>query len=126
MKHHLSIETADLDELPFNQIGGLGNGSPTRQFQIGDALLWTTVIRGALAAYRFVLTIDEDFPSQLRDIVIYTAKTTAVVLGAALLAFCTTRHLPGAIALMITVLLIGVLAAAPDASDSIQRMSRLT
>ena len=89
---------------------------------MSDALLWTTVIGGALASCRFVLTIDNSFLSQLRDLSIYTGKTTAVVFAAALLAFARKQYVRTTISFLIIVALVSVVCAIPDAYKDIQRM----
>jgi hypothetical protein len=94
----------------------------TSQFQVGDTLLWMIVLGGALAALRFLVTIDKDFPSQFLDIGLYGAKTTAVVLGAMLAAFTTRRRLSSLVLLSLFVVLIGAAFAVPDAWGNIQRM----
>jgi hypothetical protein len=96
--------------------------SPGSQFQMSDALLWTTVIGGALASCRFMLTIDQTFTSQLRDLSIYTAKTTAVVIAAAVLAFAPKHQVRTAIWFTIIVALVGAVFAMPDVCNDVQRM----
>jgi hypothetical protein len=92
------------------------------QFQMSDALLWTTVAGGALASYRFMLTIDSDFTSQLRDLTIYAAKTAAVVFAATILAFSPKIHSRATIWFVIVVAMVGAVSAMPDAYDNFQRM----
>jgi uncharacterized membrane protein len=36
--------------------------APTKQFQIADALLWTTLVSAGLAAVRFLVSLDNGFP----------------------------------------------------------------
>ena len=97
------------------------SGPATSQFQVGDTLMWMIVIGGALASIRFLVTIDEDFPSQFLDIGVFSVKTTMVVLGAMAAAF-STRRVRAVIFLALAVLLIGATFAVPDAYDSVQRM----
>jgi hypothetical protein len=92
------------------------------QYQIGDALLWMVVVGGSLAAIRFLMSIDSDFPSQILFLALYAVKTTAVVLVAMTLAFATRRKLRAAGLLVIAVLLIGALFAVPDAYENVRNM----
>jgi hypothetical protein len=92
------------------------------QFQINDVLLVMIVLGGALAAVRFLITIDSDFPSQILDISLYAVKTMAVALGAMLLAYSKRHRVRGAVLLMLAVLLIGAVFAIPDAYKSVPRV----
>jgi len=100
----------------------IGNVHATRQFQIGDALLWMIVVSGSLAALRFLVSIDNDFPAQLLDISMYTVKTMMVVTGTMIVAFSTRRKIRGLVLITLVVLVIGALFAVPDAYENVQRM----
>jgi len=86
----------------------------TRQFQIVDALLWMMPICGALAAIRFLTSLDNNFPQQLWDLALFTLRTTAILLVVLVAAFASRWHVKGAILLILAVLLIGAALSVPD------------
>jgi hypothetical protein len=93
-----------------------------RQFALGDALLWMIVIGGSLAAIRFLISIDRDFPTQILDIALYTVKTAAVVVAAMLLVFSSRFQMRAVGIFVFVVLLIGAGFAVPDAYESVRQM----
>jgi hypothetical protein len=85
-----------------------------RQFQIVDALLWMMPICGALAAIRFLTSLDDNFPHQLWDLALFTARTTAILLVVLVAAFASRWHVKGAILLILAILLVGAALSVPD------------
>lgn len=90
------------------------------QFQIADGLLWMVVIGGALAAMRFVVSIEEDFREQLVRISLLTARGAAIVLVAMVTAFSTARPMRNVIVLVSVVVAIGIAFAIPDVYRDLQ------
>lgn len=96
--------------------------SAPRQFQIGDALLWMVIIGGSLGAIRFLMTINDDFLGQLREIIFYAAMTTSVTLAVMIYSFSHKKTWRSATLLVAIVLLLGIAVAIPDVYDNYQRM----
>jgi len=97
------------------------NHSAIHQFQIADGLLWMVVIGGALAAMRFVVSIEEDMRDQFLNISLMTVRMAAVVLAAMMTAFATTRRIRTVFLLVVFVTAIGVAFAVPDIYRGVQR-----
>jgi hypothetical protein len=91
-----------------------------RQFQVGDALLWMVFVGGSLGAIRFLMTIDETFVEQSRDIALYSVLAVIVAFSSSVMAF-SNRWRERAV-LAGVVVLTGALVAVPDAYDYVQRM----
>jgi len=98
----------------------------TRQFQIVDALLWMVPISGALAAIRFLTSLDDNFPHQLWDLVLFTIRTTTILLVVMVAAFATRWHVKGVIVLILAVLSIGAAFSVPDIFRDFHRLGFAT
>ncbi|HEY2415578.1 MAG TPA: hypothetical protein VGI40_25270 [Pirellulaceae bacterium] len=86
---------------------------PTTQFQIADALLWTTLISAGLAAVRFLASINA-FEDQLPELTLLTVRSLLAAICASVAAFSTRRRIRTGLWLSLTVLLIGAAFAVPD------------
>jgi len=91
------------------------------QFQIADGLLWMIVIGGALAALRFVFSIEDSLQEQLLDISLMTTSIATVVLIAMMTAFTTSRQLRKVVVMIVVVTAIGIAFAVPDIYRGVQR-----
>jgi hypothetical protein len=94
--------------------------SVIHQFQIADGLLWMVVIGGALAAMRFVISIEEGSRSQLVDISLLAARGGAVVLLSMMTALATARAIRAVVILLAVVVTIGIAFAIPDIYRNLQ------
>ena len=94
---------------------------PLAQFQIGDTLLWMLIIGGALAAIRFVFTLDESWRDSIGDIVKYTIMTS-VVTTAAMAASIQRWSWKGWILFLVLIALTGIGGAVPEAFQRIQAL----
>jgi hypothetical protein len=59
----------------------------TRQFQLGDLLLWMIPISGTLAVLRFLWSTDDNFAGQFGEFTLVTAGMAAIVLASMMAAF---------------------------------------
>jgi len=96
--------------------------SPTRQFQIGDILLWMVLISGSLAAFKFIVSIDADFKDQILEISLLTARTTLIALAAMLAAFGRRNYLRTAVMLVMAVLFVGLIFSASEVYQAVQTL----
>jgi hypothetical protein len=90
------------------------DATPTRQFQIADAMLWTLLVSGSLGAMKFLHTLDSEIGGPYLDSAVYIAESTALVLLAVMAAFARRWALKTSAATAGAVLLIGAIGGIPD------------
>jgi hypothetical protein len=96
------------------------------QFQIRDVLLGMLILGGSMAALRFLISIDSDFPSQILDLSLFGLVAAVAALVAMRLAFSTERWLRKAIVSAAILLLTGALFAALGPHEAAWQMPATT